>query len=158
MARGLTKTPINTFIGQNQINLVQRFVGNSNLLLMLNAVCILGFQRQKIISLIINMMLEKCKFIKFIMRDKSNNFTLPFEQAKNVLESKSQLVMIHSKGQWTGLTVNKADVMMTERDMEAEKEWRVNNIPSLEEPKITPGMKEKIETSKKEINKIYSLK
>lgn len=70
------------------------------------------------------------------MRNKELSFTLPEDKAKKLLESQQQLIMINDeKGEWTGRTVNKADIMMTRVDVEetrrrSEKEKSLLEIDS----------------------------
>jgi len=57
------------------------------------------------------------KYIRFIMTNKQD-FVLPEDQAKKVIESDQQLIMIHNKkGEWTGDTINKAYLVCTEYDI-----------------------------------------
>jgi len=85
------------------------------------------------------------------MRDKKNNFTLPMWQAEQVLDSPNQLVKISENGEWNGLTVNKADVAMTDRDREAEKEWRIENTDQLQAPEERESLPQDIESAKDKI-------
>src|SRR4051812_30042728 len=80
----------------------------------------------------------KKKFVRFFMRDKRLDITLPFEQAERVIDSSAQLVKISDKdGGWSGRTINKADVMGTERDYdeEADKNYNRSQLP---EPEFKP--------------------
>jgi hypothetical protein len=77
-------------------------------------------------------------FIKFIL-SKGDPITLPFEKAETVLTSQQQIVMITDEsGKWTGQTINKAHIVVTMRDREAEKDAardKENKTPKLPEPK-----------------------
>ncbi len=74
------------------------------------------------------------------MRDKKNNITLPFKKAENVLNSPAQLVRImdDETREWTGISINKADIVKTEPDLEKEKEEREKEEARyrLENPEI----------------------
>jgi len=76
------------------------------------------------------------KYVTFFMRDKKLNVTLPFEQAERVIDSPQQLVKIMENGVWTGLTINKAEIIGTDRDSELEGD---RNAPlALPEPTRKP--------------------
>lgn len=59
--------------------------------------------------------------IKFIMA-KGENITLSYEQAQKVLNSSIQIIKIlDEEGNWTGITINKAHIICTKKDIEAER-------------------------------------
>lgn len=73
------------------------------------------------------------------MRDKRLDITLPMEQAKRVIESPNQLVMITGEdGEWTGVTINKAEIKGTDHDFEREREENRQDFLRIDEPEITP--------------------
>jgi outer membrane lipoprotein-sorting protein len=58
------------------------------------------------------------KYIKFHISN-DVNITLPAEKAKRVMESPEKIVMINDdQGNWTGLSINKSFIMLTEEDLE----------------------------------------
>ena len=101
------------------------------------------------------------KFIKFHMRG-GNFITVPFEKAEEIMASDSQVILIDDMdGKWSGLSLNKADITMTERDREAESDYRKNNTLRLEAPpekKLTQKQMDKIEEKKKEISESFKIK
>lgn len=95
-------------------------------------------------------------FIKFTMSTKEH-FVLPFEQARKIIESIHQVVMIHGPdGEWSGQTLNKAFLISTKRDIEAEKEWHSQQTPPppLPEPELTPEQKEAVDKQKGKISEM----
>ncbi len=74
------------------------------------------------------------KFIKFTLSTKKT-FTIPFEQAQEILNSQAQVVMISKDGEWDGETINKSFLISTERDIEAEKQYKMydEKKPQIEE-------------------------
>lgn len=79
------------------------------------------------------------KYIRFSMRNKKDDFTLPMPKAEQILQSAQQTVMVADEsGNWTGLFVNKADIMKTDRDYESEREWNLKNTATIEEPVQNP--------------------
>lgn len=100
------------------------------------------------------------RFTRFVMSD-GPAFTLPEEQAYQVLTSENQLAMIKGKdGKWTGKTINKAHIVSTEPDRDAEREWRRDHMPKLQEPKevITPEQQRRIEQKRREISEMLRVK
>lgn len=97
------------------------------------------------------------RFIRFVMSGRKE-FTVDEYQAMEILSSPQQLIPIKTMGgDWTGETVNKAHIVCTERDRDAEKEfeskrWRIEQrklyLESLKE--IKP---EKLEDYKAEVKK-----
>lgn len=71
------------------------------------------------------------KFIKIKMRDKSS-VTLPFEVAEQILNSGDQLIMLNDEnGKWTGVSINKSEIVHTERDNEEERHYNAPASPQL---------------------------
>lgn len=90
------------------------------------------------------------KFIKFYMRDKRLDVTLPMEQAQQIMMSPQQMVMVtDSNGNWTGLTINKAEIKGTDHDWDKESYvFRENNL-KLSEPVDVPDPKRSKEIREK---------
>lgn len=88
------------------------------------------------------------KFIKFIMSTK-DTFTLPIEQAEEILRDPANIVMISKNGEWSGETINKSFIISTKRDFEKEREYKMydEKTPLLEnytsEPKVIKELLEK---------------
>ena len=93
----------------------------------------------------------KGKFVCFYMRNKELNFTLPMWQAEKVLDSQQQLITIEENGEWTGITVNKADVMMTMPDREAEKDWKIENSVKITAPPEEKSSDKDVKNAKEKI-------
>lgn len=97
-------------------------------------------------------------FIKFIM-SQGPAFTLPEEQADRIFKSGGQIMNItDSKGKWTGQTINKAHIVSTVRDFEAERDWHRDNAPRLSAPQEKPLTKEeaaRIEKKRQEIRNFF---
>lgn len=87
------------------------------------------------------------KFIRFSMRNKKDDFTLPMKKAEQILNAPQQTIMVADEdGSWSGIYVNKADITKTDRDYDAETDWkRKNPPPAIEESKGTPASPEYIE-------------
>lgn len=65
----------------------------------------------------------KKEFIKIFCRNRKHDITLPFAMAQRVMESKDQLVLIYDEnGKWTGVTLNKAEIISTDHDFERESQ------------------------------------
>jgi len=63
------------------------------------------------------------KFIKFTMSDKSV-WSFPEKEAKKILTDPRQLYPIkEADGQWHGRTLNKAHIVDTDFDYEAQRRW-----------------------------------
>ncbi len=78
------------------------------------------------------------KYVKFYMRNKALNVTLPFEQAERVIDSPNQIVkLLDKQGNWTGDTINKAEIVGTTRDSDEERHANYNE-KQLPEPKREP--------------------
>lgn len=78
-------------------------------------------------------------FIKIVLRT-GKEFSLPEEKVLAILTSEEQLVRVHKKGVWTGMTINKADISWTEFDAEETKRWNRDNglkLPEPEEDQLT---------------------
>jgi hypothetical protein len=75
------------------------------------------------------------KFIRFTLRDGSK-YTFEFDKGMKILQSPQQLVMVSEEdGGWDGFSINKADVVKTERDYDAEKLYNSKKHPQLPEGK-----------------------
>lgn len=95
------------------------------------------------------------KFVKITLRNKKV-FTLPADQAEQVLDSSESLIKISEGGKWNGLTINKADIVATEPDHEAEREWKLNHEKQLPAPELSAQEKERVEAIKQEIRVVVS--
>jgi len=76
------------------------------------------------------------KLVKFKFRDKTTQ-TFSLEEAEAIMSSKDQIVMLYNeKGEWTGKSINKSEILGTERDYYEERiENSKNEVPRLLEPK-----------------------
>lgn len=85
-------------------------------------------------------------------------FVLPFDQAEQILTSPEQLIRVTEDGVWNGTTINKADILSTERDYEKEKEWGRDHNPQLEEREWIPSDAEKhlIAEEKEKIHAMFT--
>lgn len=93
------------------------------------------------------------KYVKFLMRNRELNITLPMEKAEKVLTSSQQLVMITDKdGKWDGETLNKAEIVGTVRDWDKERR-EMNSENQIEEPKLERLSFEEIQKFKPEFLK-----
>lgn len=91
-----------------------------------------------------------------------DGISVPLEQAETVLKSEAQLVRIIGKdGLWTGQVINKAHIVLTDRDRAREKveddAERMKN-PRLNEPRPTPEQIKKTEAIKKQIRDKFKIK
>lgn len=79
------------------------------------------------------------KFIKFTMSTKET-FTIPIEQAEEILRDPANMVMISKDGEWNGETINKSFIISTKRDFEKEREYQMydEKTPKLEERNSNP--------------------
>ena len=77
-------------------------------------------------------------YIKFTI-SRGEPFSLPMEQAEQVLNSPNQLVMLKDKdGKWSGQTINKAHIICTDLDIEATDSERARTSIKLNEGKEAP--------------------
>jgi len=78
------------------------------------------------------------KLVRFRFRDKTVK-TFPIEQAEQILNSERQLVMLYDEeGKWTGQTINKGEILGTDRDFEEERiETSRKDVTLLSEPNMT---------------------
>jgi hypothetical protein len=90
------------------------------------------------------------RFIKIALRG-GKEFSFPDYKVNAVLNSQEQLVRVtNKKGEWTGTTINKADIQYTEYDPFATREWKLehektNALPEggeLEQEEIRKKIKE----------------
>lgn len=80
----------------------------------------------------------KKQFIKFFMRDKRLDITLPYDQAEKVIDSPQQLIKVTGNdGKWTGVTINKAEIIGTDHNFDDERDANYNKN-QLPEPKKNP--------------------
>jgi len=85
------------------------------------------------------------KWIKIVLRG-GKEFSFPDFKVIAILEAEDQLVRIHDKDkEWTGVTINKADISYTEYDADRTRQWKRENEPKLQE--VTMGR----ELTRKEI-------
>ena len=85
------------------------------------------------------------KFVRFIFENKKVSFSVPFEKAQAILSDQEQVILITDKdGNWTGETINKAHLVATEPDLDAEKEWNQDQIVKIEPTKQDNENREKI--------------
>lgn len=93
------------------------------------------------------------KYVKFTLRNKKE-FTLPMEQAEQIMNSKEQMIMVSENGTWSGITLNKADILSTERDYEKEREVIRDTARQLPEPELTEEETRFIEEEKEKIRQM----
>lgn len=76
------------------------------------------------------------KLVKFKFRDKTTQ-TFSLEEAEAIMSSKDQIVMLYDmQGNWTGKSINKSEILGTERDYHEERiETSKKEVPRLLEPK-----------------------
>jgi len=87
------------------------------------------------------------KYIKFYMRDRRLNLTLPIDQAEKIIDNPNQLVkLIGSDGKWSGRMINKSEIIGTERDYDHE-EHESYNKNQLPEPIYNPFETERFKPS-----------
>lgn len=103
----------------------------------------------------------KKQFIRFSFRNKKQNITLPIEMAEVIIDSKEQLVKLYDKdGNWTGVTINKAEITGTDHDFEMEQmENRiVDPARLLAEKEPNEAEKEKIREITKKLADKFKVK
>jgi hypothetical protein len=84
------------------------------------------------------------KYIKFVFRDKKT-ITLSFDQAERVINSTQQQVKIlNEKSNWTGILINKAEIVKTEIDWEKMREEKLR-LAQPEEDKVLSEEEQKAE-------------
>lgn len=86
---------------------------------------------------------ELKKYIRFFMRNRKHDITLPMDQAERVLDSREQLVKIYDEqNKWTGITINKAEIISTDHDFDKEKDeqWKIMKEFAL--PAYVAGIKD----------------
>lgn len=73
------------------------------------------------------------RWIKIVLRNKKE-FSFPEYKVEAILNSNDQLVRIYNKrNEWTGVTINKADIEYTEVDLDATRHWKMKHEPKLPE-------------------------
>lgn len=93
------------------------------------------------------------KYIKFFMRDKRLDLTLSMAQAERVIDSPNQLVKItDEQGNWTGVTLNKAEIKGTDHDFEKEYDYQRENTLRLERAELTPEEVEAANIAREKVN------
>jgi hypothetical protein len=98
------------------------------------------------------------KYIKIYMRRKENDITLSFEQAERLFDSPHQLVKLtDEKGNWTGIVINKADIVTSDRDYEKEKEMNYNRN-QLPEPELSEEERLKLKEYRNKISENFEFK
>lgn len=65
---------------------------------------------------------------------KDHDFIVPFDKAEKIIDSPQQMHKIMMDGEWTGETINKAHVVATRRDYEAEREHASERSMKIEPP------------------------
>ena len=99
------------------------------------------------------------KFVKLTL-SKGDPFTLPYDQALKLLNSSEQIILLQDEnGGWSGQTINKAHIICTDRDLEAEASWRNEKVLALPEGEVKMSEEEiqKIERMKGEIGKKFKV-
>ena len=78
------------------------------------------------------------KLVKIKFRDKTS-ITMPLEEVEAILNSKEQIIMLYDgEGKWTGRTVNKSEIIGTDRDFyEESRENSKGEVKALGEPNMT---------------------
>ena len=100
------------------------------------------------------------RFIKFTMSD-GPHFTLPEAIAQRILDSAQQMIKVTDQnGKWTGQTINKAHIISTDRDRDAERDFNLQNVRQLPEPEktITPEQEKRIGEIRKQISDRFSVR
>lgn len=84
----------------------------------------------------------KIKFIRFIM-SRGKEMVVDEFQAREILASPQQLIPLNTMaGEWTGETINKAHIVCTERDREAEKEFEGKKLMIEQRKKYLEELKD----------------
>lgn len=83
-------------------------------------------------------------WIKIVLRT-GKDFSFPDYKVLAILESEEQLVRVHNKkGEWTGATINKADISYTEYDGDRTRQWNEKHGLKLPEPEADELSQEEI--------------
>lgn len=83
------------------------------------------------------------------------HFVLQEDLAMRIIDSAQQMIKVTDReGKWTGQTINKAHIISTDRDRDAERDWHRSNARQLPEGKeiITPEQQKRMEKKRKEIS------
>lgn len=84
---------------------------------------------------------------------KGDPITLPEEKALSVIKSQDQIVCVgDEKGNWTGITINKAHIVDTMIDNDAMRNAQLS-VPRLEEAPVSEEQRQKNLDNLKEIKK-----
>lgn len=75
------------------------------------------------------------KLVRIKFRDKTS-IVMEMDQAEEILSSNQQLVMLYDdKGVWTGQSINKSEIIGTDRDFNEERiELSNKDVKALTEP------------------------
>lgn len=93
------------------------------------------------------------KYIKFFMRDKRLDISLSMAQAERVIDSPNQLVKItDDNGNWTGVTLNKAEIRGTDHDFDKEIDYQRENTLRLERAEMTEEEILAADTAREKLN------
>lgn len=85
------------------------------------------------------------KLVRVKFRDKTS-VVMDFEQAEEILNSNQQLIMLYdSEGNWTGQSINKSEIIGTERDLHEERRDSSNQpVKELPEPELSLEERKKL--------------
>ncbi len=100
------------------------------------------------------------RFVKFVM-SRGSDKTVDYDQAMRILASQQQIIVIRDPyGNITPNSLNKAHIVGTEQDFDAEREWakkEQEKIHKLAEPQMSQEQKEasiaRVQQLKKELAK-----
>ena len=87
------------------------------------------------------------KLVKIKFRDKTH-MTVTLEQAEAILNSQEQLVMLYNEeGEWTGQSINKSEIVGSDRDFYEEDREKNKDFPLLVgKPDLTPEQRKELFT------------
>lgn len=85
------------------------------------------------------------KLVRIKFRDKTS-IVMEMEQAEEILSSNQQLVMLYDdKGVWTGQSINKSEIIGTDRDFyEERRETSNSEVEALPEPVLSQEERKKL--------------
>lgn len=85
------------------------------------------------------------KLVKIKFRDKTH-MTVTLEQAEAILQSPDQLIMLYDEeGNWTGQSINKSEIVGSDRDFYEEDREDNKNLPLLiGKPEISPEKRKEL--------------
>jgi len=99
-------------------------------------------------------------FVKFIM-SKGEPLSFPIEKAEAIMKSAEQIVLEVENGKWTGRSINKAHIVSTYPDNEADYAYRIRNTDALPDPstrKRTTEEQARLEEELKKTREVLSEK